>query len=236
MAHRFDSETNWKALLTKYIKGEFKSMRRRIKKKSLARKVNGDIIPKSDERIGGESVGNIAFAIDESGSVWGQGTDTFDKFFSEITDVRRKLQKPIKGIAVFPFTSGNADFYADYFKDGVVPLAQLHTKENGGTDFSCIFKNMLAAKVYYANGPKAGQKIWRSEKDKDFPVVTVICTDGEDDVPDLSKMNPKWSFKRHCVIWIVINIDQHYPEQFKKNLIAKGYDPKYFISIKPYDI
>lgn len=227
------SDVNWQDKLMGYIKGAFKAWREKVNKRDLG--LNRDFIRKV-ERTGGESIGNIAFALDQSGSMWGQtGAKDNDgnaipssmrKFFKEIAEIRKKIGKPIKGIATWAFAAGEDGFDADYFPHGIIPFDWNPIQKSGGTQFDNIFKLMKEGKVY---DRKNGHRLWSGYKDAaNFPIVTVICTDGEDDVPYKSGV---WDTREKLIIWFVINQSPTYIQSFRKRLQNAGYSTKYYIGI-----
>lgn len=227
------SDVNWQDKLMGYIKGAFKAWREKVNKRDLG--LNRDFIRKV-ERTGGESIGNIAFALDQSGSMWGQtGAKDNDgnaipssmrKFFKEIAEIRKKIGKPIKGIATWAFAAGEDGFDADYFPHGIIPFDWNPIQKSGGTQFDNIFKLMKEGKVY---DKKNGHRLWSGYKDAaNFPIVTVICTDGEDDVPYRTKV---WDTREKLIIWFVINQSPTYIQSFRKRLENAGYSTKYYIGI-----
>ncbi|MGN1218750.1 MAG: hypothetical protein ACI4TD_12385 [Phocaeicola sp.] len=227
------SDVNWQDKLMGYIKGAFKAWREKVNKRDLG--LNRDFIRKI-ERTGGESIGNIAFALDQSGSMWGQtGAKDNDgnaipssmrKFFKEIAEIRKKIGKPIKGIATWAFAADEDGFDADYFPHGIIPFDWNPIQKSGGTQFDNIFKLMKDGKVY---DKKDGHRLWSGYKDAaNFPIVTVICTDGEDDVPYRANV---WDTREKLIIWFVINQSPTYIQSFKKRLENAGYSTKYYIGI-----
>ena len=227
------SDVNWQDKLMGYIKGAFKAWRQKVNKRDLG--LNRDFIRKI-ERTGGESIGNIAFALDQSGSMWGQtGAKDNDgnaipssmrKFFKEIAEIRKKIGKPIKGIATWAFAADEDGYDADYFPHGIIPFDWNPIQKSGGTQFDNIFKLMKEGKVY---DKKNGHRLWSGYKDAaNFPIVTVICTDGEDDVPYRTKV---WDTREKLIIWFVINQSPTYIQSFRKRLENAGYSTKYYIGI-----
>lgn len=227
------SDVNWQEQLLGYIKGAFKAWRMKVNKRDLG--LDREFIRKL-ERTGGESIGNIAFALDQSGSMWGQTgkkdndgnaiPSSMRKFFKEIGDIRKKIGKPIKGIATWAFASSEDGYYADYFPLGIIPFDWNPIQKSGGTQFDNIFKLMKEGKVY---DRKDGHRLWTGYKDaSNFPIVTVICTDGEDDVPFRSSV---WDTREKLIIWFVINQSPSYIESFRKRLQNAGYSTKYYIGI-----
>ena len=227
------SDVNWQDKLMGYIKGAFKAWREKVNKRDLG--LNRDFIRKI-ERTGGESIGNIAFALDQSGSMWGQtGAKDNDgnaipssmrKFFKEIAEIRKKIGKPIKGIATWAFAADEDGFDADYFPHGIIPFDWNPIQKSGGTQFDNIFKLMKDGKVY---DKKDGHRLWSGYKDAaNFPIVTVICTDGEDDVPYRANV---WDTREKLIIWFVINQSPTYIQSFRKRLENAGYSTKYYIGI-----
>ena len=218
------STVNWQDLLMEYIKGAFKFNSMKVNKRSLAR--DPDIVRRIERDFGGDSIGHVAFAIDNSGSMWGQGPRSFEKFFTEIAKIKEKIGRPIKAIVTWPFTAGADYFMADYWPDAEVNPKRLGVEENGGTDFSAIMKIMKVGNVFEK---KTRRRIWQGIEDyTDFPVVTVIMTDGEDEVP---KRSTVWDTNEHCLIWFVINDNQSILDEFRNRLKKAGYDAKYYIAI-----
>ena len=218
------SSVNWQDLLMEYIKGAFKFNSMKINKRSLAR--DRDIVRRIERDYGGDSIGHVAFAIDNSGSMWGKGEAAFDKFFNEIAKIKEKIGRPIKAIVTWPFTAGEDHFLAEYWPDADVNPRRMNVEKNGGTDFSTIMKIMKVGNVFEK---KSGRRIWQGIEDyADFPVVTVIMTDGEDSIP---KRSTAWDTNEHCLIWFVINTNQGIINDFRKSLKQAGYDARYYIGI-----
>lgn len=218
------STVNWQDMLMEYIKGAFKFNSMKINKRSLSRDKN--IVRRIERDFGGDSIGHVAFAIDNSGSMWGKGEAAFDKFFIEIAKIKEKIGRPIKAIVTWQFTCGTDRFFAEYWPDAEVNPRRLNVEENGGTDFSHIMKVMKVGNVF---DKKTNRRIWQGIEDyADFPVVTVIMTDGEDEVP---KRSTVWDTNEHCLIWFVINTDQGILADFRNRLKKAGYDAKYYIGI-----
>ena len=229
------SDVNWQDQLMGYIRGAFKAPRDKINKKDVG--LDRDFTRKIEVPNGGESIGNIAFALDQSGSMWCQTgakdnggnaiPSSMRKFFKEIADIREKIGKPIKGIATWAFASNEPVFYADYHKEGFVPHNWNPIDKSGGTDFDHVFKLMKEGKVYDKKGDHF--RLWTGYNDSsNFPIVTVICTDGEDDVPKKANV---WDTDERLIIWFVINQSPTYIQTFRQKLKNAGYSTQYYIGI-----
>lgn len=225
------NNVNWQDKLAGYIRGAFDLSSRKINKRAMA--VNKKVVRRISRDWGGDSVGNIVFSVDQSGSMWGQdavgGQKVFNKFFSEISKIREQIGQ-IKNIIVFPFTSGQDFFEAQVFPGGVVNPRYLKVDNQGGTDFNNIFQNMKKGRVV---DEKTRQRLWDSSDSGDFPVVTVVMTDGEDAVPE---RKTTWDTDRNLIIWFVINSQPNAILQFKKRLKEAKYPSQYFIGIATEDI
>lgn len=151
------SRTNWKAVLSDFIrhdKSDYTFMRRDTR-------FQGDIImPSFLTNMYGDSVSNLWFCVDASGSI--SETD-LSVIFSEILSACNQLDE-LNGYLAF-FDTQLSDFIPFADEEDIMKIEPVG---GGGTSFKCIFEQLAKC------------------KDEDMPIGIVILTDGFATIPDES--------------------------------------------------
>ena len=219
------SVVNWKRKLDNYLTGAFDNPYRRINKPRLGWERH--YVEYETDEEGGESTGNILFFVDESGSI---SQNQLGQFFKEIRSMKNQLGM-IENIFMVPFAGNNGCkvLKASVFKNGEVK-APLKSELTGGTDFPDLrymTKGRIVNKVNM-------RPLWRSEYSDDFPVVTIILTDGEINLPNLLH-DYHWHRDDHKLIMFVLNRNEKVRNEVKKWTVKNcGWDS--FIGISTDDI
>ena len=201
------SVVNWKRVFIRYLKGAFRNPLTRINKSRLG--WEDEYIEYQTSPRGGSSTGNVLFFVDKLGSI---SQNQLGQFFKEICSLKRQIGM-VKNIFMVPFAGDNGSLKvlkASVFKNGNVQ-APLKSELTGGTDFPDL-RYMTKGRIVNKMNMRP---LWRSEYSEDFPVVTIILTDGEINLPNLLQ-EYQWHRNRHKLIIFVLNRDERVRDEVKE--------------------